>query len=122
MKTKITKDDNFLDLIPKKSNRYEWKLQEDNLVRIIIPRDNLLEKTVRLFFKTPETMKIDLDEMGSLVWQAIDNERDIEAIGEILKQEMKEAAEPLYQRLGTYINILRNNKFIELTKVCDRCN
>lgn len=119
MGTKITKHDNFLDLIPKKNSKFTWEKQEDDLVRIIIQRNSPLENVVRLFFKTPKTMNIDLDEVGSVVWEAIDDQRDVQAIGEILKIRKPDVCEPLYERLGAYINILRNNKFIELTKVCE---
>ncbi|MEK6265801.1 MAG: PqqD family protein [Clostridium sp.] len=64
-------------------------------------------------------MKIDLDAQGSCVWKSIDNYRNIEEIGKLLIKDFGDKAEPLYQRLGTYINILRNNKFIKLKEVSD---
>ena len=110
-KTKATPN-NLLEMIPVKSERYQWEKTEDNLVQIIIPRDSMLERAVRLFFKTPEVMRIDLDATGSLVWESIDNHRTVSEIGEILRREMKDQAEPLYERLGTYLNLLKNNHFI----------
>ncbi|RKD21968.1 Coenzyme PQQ synthesis protein D (PqqD) [Caminicella sporogenes DSM 14501] len=118
-KNKIKKEDNFLELIPVIKEGQDWKIKEDGLVQILIPRNGLIDKLVRMFVKTPKIMKIDLDEVGSCVWKAIDGKRNIAEIGNILKEEFGEKVEPLYERLGTYINILRNNKFITLEKARD---
>lgn len=117
MARKISKDTNFLELVPFKNRDQKWELNNDGSVRIIVMRDGLLDRAVRMFFKTPKEMKIDLDAQGSCVWKGIDNHRNIEEIGTLLSKEFGKDAEPLYQRLGTYINILRNNKFIKLEKV-----
>ncbi|MDK2919061.1 MAG: hypothetical protein PWQ37_1794 [Candidatus Petromonas sp.] len=119
MAKKIKKDDNFLELVPVKKESQEWKINEEGLVQIIIPRDGVLDKIVRVFFKTPKVMKIDLDELGSFVWESIDGKKNVREIAQLIKDEFGEKAEPLYERLGTYINILRNNKFITLKKVRD---
>ncbi|WP_099189448.1 PqqD family protein [Tepidibacter mesophilus] len=117
MGNKIQKDDNFLELVPKKVGQYRWKVSEEGFVQIIIPRQGKLDKVVRYFFKTPKEMKIDLDEQGSCVWKLIDGKNSIENIGSSLKDKFGKKAEPIYERLGTYINILRNNDFITLEKV-----
>ncbi|WDV46001.1 PqqD family protein [Clostridiaceae bacterium M8S5] len=114
MRKKIKKTDNFLELIPVRKESQEWIFNDQELVQIIIPRNGVLDKAVRVFFKTPKVMKIDLDELGTTVWIAIDGKKTIEEIGKIVKKKFGDKAEPLYERLGTYINILRNNKFITL--------
>ncbi len=119
MNKKINKNDNFLELVPKKTEKYEWEMSEDGLVRIIIPREGLLDKAVRIFFKTPKVMKIDLDSYGSFIWNNIDGSKNIEEIANILSRKFGKDVEPLYDRIGTYINILRNNKFITVEKVSD---
>jgi len=117
---KIEKNANFLELVPFKNVDQKWEVNDDGLVQIIVLRNSLLDRVVRKFFKTPKEMKIDLDAKGSCVWKSIDNHRNIEDIGELLTEEFDENAKPLYQRLATYINILRNNKFIGLKKRSDR--
>ena len=119
MRKKMNKDDNFLDLIPTINGSQQWDVLDDGLIQVIIPRDGIIDKAVRFFFKTPKVMKIDLDSLGSSVWKAIDGKRNMEEIAQIIKKEFGENANPLYERLGTYINILRNNKFITLEKVSD---
>ncbi len=116
MGKKFKKTDNYLDLIPKVVENQEWTEDEDGLVKIIIPRNGIVERILRPFAKTPKTMNIDLDALGSCVWKAIDGEKTVGEIGIAIKNEFGEDAEPLYERLATYINILRNNKFVTLEK------
>jgi hypothetical protein len=78
-------------------------------------RDGWLDKVVRLFVHTPKSMRIDLDEIGSAAFQAMDGSTRVGEICEALRQTFGHAVEPVYERVGTYINILRNNHFIELT-------
>lgn len=112
----IQKDDNFLELIPQKNPDQQWETTPEGTAQLIIPRDGLMERIVRRVFKTPEVMRIDLDAYGTCVWTAIDGERTIADIGNALTAQFGEDIEPLYERLGTYMNILRNNKFIQLEK------
>ena len=110
---KNKKEENYLDYIPKKSDKIHWEDKEDGLVQIILYRDSLFEKIVRKLFFTPDKYRVDLDEMGSFIWHHIDGEKNIYEISQLFKDEFKEDAEPLYDRLIQYINILRNNKFID---------
>jgi len=105
--------DNFLDFIPKKSLKVKWQQREEGLIRLIVPRDSLMDRIVRKIFFTPEAFKIDLDALGSFVWRQIDGEKTIYEIGQLVKEEFKEEAEPLYERLIQFMNILKNNNFIE---------
>ncbi len=104
---------NFLDLVPKKSSKVKCEQREEELIRLIVPRDSLVDRIVRKLFFTPDAFKIDLDELGSFVWRQIDGQKTIYEIGQQLKEEFKEEAEPLYERLVQFMNILKNNKFIE---------
>lgn len=117
MSKKIKKTDNYLELIPTKSEKYVWEENKEGIVRIIIPRNSVLDKVVRAFFKTPKSMKIDLDSYGSSVWRIIDGKKNVGEIGDLMKKKFGDDIEPLYERLSTYLNLLRNNKFITLDKV-----
>ncbi len=116
MAKKLTNQDNFLDLVPVRSEKIKWVTLEDDMVQIQIDRNSWLDKAVRVFFKTPTMMKIDLDQYGSYIWTAIDGESDISEIAEGFKAKFGQEVEPLYERLGSYVNILRNNEFVKLEK------
>lgn len=117
MSKRIKKNDNFLEFIPKKNPNYQWIQKEDGLLQVTVPRDKWLDKVVRAIFKTPEQFTIDLDSFGSFVLKSINGENNVEEIGILLKEKFGEEIEPLYERLVTYINTLRENKFIILEKV-----
>lgn len=104
---------NFLDIVPKKNEKIRWISLDSQIVQIQIDRNSWLDKAVRLFFKTPAMMKIDLDQYGSFIWNAIDGKKDFGAISEEFKIQFGDAVEPLYERMGSYANILRNNSFIK---------
>ncbi|WP_249323901.1 PqqD family protein [Wansuia hejianensis] len=110
----MKKDDNYLEYIPIKNERIQWRDREDDLIQLIVHRNSLFERIIRKLFFTPDKFKIDLDHIGSFIWKNIDGEKSIYDLGELVKHEFKGDAEPLYERLIQYLNILKNNKFIEL--------
>lgn len=101
-------------MVPKRIEKVRWEVLDSGKVQIIIDRNGFFDKVVRVFAKTPEVMRIDLDEYGSCVWKSIDGKRTTCEICEVLKAKFGKDIEPLYERFGTYINILKNNKFIEI--------
>lgn len=115
-RTKINKDDNFLDLIPIRTDKMKWHENEEGLIYIVIPRKQALDRLVRLFKKTPDQMRVDLDKIGSGAWKLMDGDRSIGEICTLMLEAFGDEVNPVYERVGTYINILRNNKFITLKK------
>lgn len=106
--------DNYLDYVPKRIHDISWVSKENGLIQIIVYRDSLFEEIVRKLFFTPNKYKIDLDKTGSFIWKHIDGKRSLYDISQLLKSEFGEEVEPLYKRLIQYMNILKNNKFIEI--------
>ena len=119
MGKKFNKNDNFLELVPEKTKGQDFIEDDDGLIKIIVVRNGILERVIRSILKTPKTMKIDLDKLGSCVWKAIDGKSTVLEIGDVVRAQFGEDAEPIYERLATYINVLRNNKFITLEKKDD---
>lgn len=113
---KIKSKDNLLDFIPQKNEKFEFLVKEDNLVQIIIQRQNPLDKMVRIFKKTPTEFKVDLDEFGSYAYLNIDGKKNIYEIGNLLLEHFGESIEPAHLRLGSFMNLLKNNNFIYFKK------
>jgi len=107
-------DNKLLSLVPRIKENQLWCIGRDGLVQIIVPRDQLLDRLVRLFRKTPRTIRIHLDLQGRFVWNAIDGKRCIRDIGRMMEAEFGEKAKPVYEKLITFIRILKNNSFISL--------
>ncbi len=102
---------NFLDYIPVISQKNTWDLNED-IVTINMKHTGFYNRLAQKIFHTPEISRIDLDEYGSFVWQQIDGKKTVGNIAEELKNKYGKDAEPLYDRLVKYMQILYNNKFI----------
>ncbi len=117
MKKKISEKDNLLDYVPVKVEKIETYINDNGLVDIIIPRDGWFDSLIRKIARTPDKKVISLDSLGSGVWNAIDNERNLYDISKIIKNKFGADADPLYDRLSSFIRLLSNNEFIKLNRV-----
>ncbi len=102
---------NFLDFIPVVSNKNTWEINEGK-VTINMKHTGFYNRLAQKIFHTPEISRIDLDEYGSFIWQQIDGKNSVGEIADILKNKFGNDAEPLYDRIVKYMQILYNNKFI----------
>lgn len=110
------KHDNFLDYIPIISDEITWSVDSNHLVRIEKCNRGIYNRIAQVLFKRPKKSYIDLDQYGSFIWKNLSSTNTIYDIGELLKKEYADEIEPLYDRLTTYIRILKNNRFIILQK------
>jgi hypothetical protein len=117
LKIKGKEKANLLDYVPIKSEKIATTIKEDGLIDLIISRDGFLDTMVRKIARTPNRKVISLDSVGSGVWKAIDNNRDLGAIALVIKEEFGVDADPLYDRLLSFVRLLKNNEFIDLKRV-----
>ncbi len=110
------KADNLLDFIPVKNVEIAFSTDENGKVTLEIENKGLFNKIAQKLFKKPKISFIHLDDMGSFIWPNIDGEKNISQIGEIVKEYFGEKAEPLYERLCKYLQILESYGFINLNK------
>ena len=106
------KKENYLDYIPEHNERFSWEKKENGIVVIKVVHTGFFNSIAQLLFHKPKFSFIDLDEFGSFVWTQIDGHRSIYEIGQAVKTEFGEKAEPLYERLARFIVILRNNGYV----------
>ena len=106
------KQENYLDYIPVISEKNAWDVKENGLVTVHMVHRGLYAWIAQTFFHRPRVSHIDLDAMGSFIFQRIDGKRTVGEIAELVKAEFGKDAEPLYDRLVKYMQILRNNGFI----------
>ncbi len=90
------------------------ELADDGVVSLLVPRFRArwmqwLQGRLRKPY-----IRVKLDELGSATWLLIDGRRTVTEIGEELHRKFGAKIEPLSQRLGFFIGLLRRNKFIEL--------
>ena len=103
--------ENYLNYIPVRNAQNSWE-EKDGLVTIHMVHRGFYSKIAQTFFHMPRVSHIDLDAYGSFLWKRIDGETTVGALAEALKAEFGKEAEPLYDRLVKYMQILRNNRFI----------
>lgn len=106
------KQENFLDYVPKRNQLYDWDLNQKKHVEIVVVHRGLFNRIAQIFFRRPKMSRIELDDLGSFIWQELDGVRTIYEIGTVVKGKFGKKAEPLYERLCEYIKILHHNRFI----------
>ncbi len=105
---------NYLDLVPQIPEGLNWNYDDNGVVTLEIENKGLFNLIAQKLFKKPRISYVHLDELGSYVWLNIDGRRDILAIGEKVKEHFGENAEPVYERVAKYFQILESYGFIEL--------
>lgn len=107
---------NYLERVPQRDPQLVWKENDKGGVTVDMVHRGLFAKIAQGLFATPKVSHIHLDAFGSFIWKQIDGERNIVQIGELVRREFGDKAEPLYQRLAQYFETLRSNHFISFKK------
>jgi hypothetical protein len=86
-------------------------------VVLLIPKFNkgFLAKWLMPRLKHPN-IRIKLDTFGSFVWKHFDGSTPISIIGEKMKSEFGESVEPVFKRIGIFLQKLEKEKFITINK------
>jgi hypothetical protein len=105
----------LLNLIPIQNTK--WCTNDQQLVILLKPKftNRWLVKHLLPRLKSPN-YKISLDTIGSFVWNSIDGEKKVDQIAEELKHQFGDSVEPVYERVGLFINSLKRSQFIEFKK------
>lgn len=106
------KKESYLDFIPVVNGQNTWDRGEDGVVTIHMVNRGFYNTLAQKLFHTPRVSHIKLDEYGSFLWMRIDGVKTVGQLALELKEAYGEKAEPLYDRLVKYMQILRNNRFI----------
>lgn len=105
--------ENYLDYVPVVDPRNTWS-EEDGKVTIHMVHRGFYAAIAQKFFHTPRVSHIGLDGYGSYLWTQIDGKKTVGQLADAMKARFGPEAEPLYDRLVKYMQILRNNHFILL--------
>ena len=99
----------FLKMVPVRNPGLKWEKDEDGKFKLFVPLQQPKEKKGKLFSKlapSPKEKKIQLDKIGSIVWELCDGERNMEDIIESLHQEYKLLPSEAEVSLNAYFNQL----------------
>lgn len=112
MSKKKTSQENYLDKKPLRNPKYNWTTDDAGIVTLEVENKGVMNRIAQKLFKKPKISYVHLDEMGSFVWPLLDGVKDITEIGTYVKEHFGEKAEPLYERLAKYFQILESYGFV----------
>lgn len=112
MRKKEQTTENYLEKKPMRNHLLNWTKDDEGKVTLEVENTGWVNKIAQMLFKKPKITYVHLDDMGNFIWPIIDGEKDIEAIGKEVKEKFGEDAEPLYERLTKYFQILDSYHFI----------
>lgn len=114
MKKKNTPSgENYLERVPLRTPGIAWTTEADGLVTLEIENRGWANRLAQKLFHRPKISHVHLDEMGSFIWPLLSEDRDIIALGKQVEARFGEAANPLYERLVKYMQILESYHFIQ---------
>lgn len=108
------KEENYLNYVFVRNPEFAWEEGEDGLVSIVKEWKGFYNRLAQKVFHKPKQSKIAMDPLGSFVWKQMDGERDVHQIAELVKTEFGAKADPVYERLIKFIEIMRDHKFVIL--------
>ncbi len=113
---KTKKGENYLDRKPLRKEGIGWSADDNGIITLEVENKGVFNFLAQKLLKKPRISYIHLDEMGSFVWPLLDGEKDITAIGVFVQEHFGEKANPLYERLAKYFQILDSYNFITWNK------
>ncbi len=118
MKKEKQEAPNVLEMIPTHAVDFEF---EEGRVVMLAPKfkNKFFVKHIMRRMKSP-FYRIHLDEYGSQTWNLVDGKKTVFEIGKELKAKYGESVEPVYERLGLFMNMLAQRRFITLSQVWTR--
>ena len=113
MSEKIPTTDEFLRFTPKR-NDFEWYTNEEDLVRIKVPKfKSNFGKSFCNIIKKENTFTANLDKLGSLIWKNCDGKNTVKQILKIVKKGFPKEKN-IDQRLFLFIQQMNGLNYIEL--------
>lgn len=111
MKRKSSDGENYLDRIPMHRENLAWSA-DSGKITLEIENKGVFNKIAQKLLRKPKISYVHLDDMGSFIWPLIDGKKTIADIGKAVEENFGENANPLYERLAKYFQILDSYNFI----------
>ena len=103
---------NVLDFVPVRKIE-NFSTDDSGVITLEIENKGVFNRIAQKLFKKPKITYIHLDEMGSFVWPLIDGNKNIIELGKHVEEHLGEKANPLYERLAKYFQILDSYGFVQ---------
>lgn len=102
--------ENFLLFVPH-IRHLDW-IEKDGHVLLLFHHNHPIQKAANWLVKKSSTTDMKFDDLSSTVWKAIDGNRNITQIGELIKSKYGESCEPVYDRLVMFLRYLNRRGWI----------
>ena len=102
---------NYLDFVPIKNPDIEYQTGDNGKVTVFIEWKGFYNRIAQKFFHRPRVSDIQLDDYGSFVWLAIDDNKDVHQLSKELDARFPNMEKSL-SRLIKFLEILRDNHLI----------
>lgn len=93
-----------------------WKADEQGLVTLCLENKGIMNAVMQRLLHKPKLSYVHLDETGSYIWQQIDGSTNVAAIAASVHTNFGDRAEPLYERLLRFFEIVESYDFITWQK------
>ncbi len=113
MKRKQIPEENYLEKCPERPEHIGWTTDENGIVTLEIENKGIMNRIMQKIAKKPKISYVHLDEIGSFVWPMIDGEKTIADMGEPMEAHFGEKAQPTYERLAKFFQILESYGFVK---------
>ncbi len=107
--------ENYLERKPVRAD-LTWSKDEKGVVTLEQENKGVMNRIAQKLFGKPEITYVHLDEMGSFIWPLLDGKTTILDLGKRVEEAFGEKANPLYERLVKYLQILESYGFISCKK------
>ena len=113
-KTGLTKPES-LDAVPIKNQLCREEATGEGLVRLLVPvRETLMTKVMRRLTYVPKFKKIELDEVGTFVWQQCDGRTNVRALIDRVSKRYKLTQRESEVSVTLYLRTLARRNLIGL--------
>lgn len=109
-----TRLENYLVYLPAHSETCHYDIDDEGDVTIYVENKGIFHWIARKLFHRPRISQIHLDEMGNFLWPFMDGSRTVCELGELVREEFGDKAEPLYSRLVQYVRNLESYGFVKV--------
>ena len=107
--------ENYLKRYPVRVPGHVWSVERE-LVTLHLQNKGLFHRAAQLLFKRPRISHVKLDALGSLVWTLADGELNVQQIGKRLGEQFGDKAQPLYERLVSFLQTMEECRLIKWKK------
>ena len=108
----MKKSQNYLDIAPMRNDKFKWSFDADGVVVLEVENKGVFNRIAQKLLKKPPVTFVHLDKMGTFLWPLLDGKLTVSELGEKVKAEFGDEAEPLYERLVKYFQILESYGFV----------